>query len=174
MWECLGTCPPPRHLPMETSNLPRSTDCGSLPPAVILALPSAWQTSAVWVLESGERGVRAGGKEETNCQGYAWEDDWCQAGLSCQPVRRQECLMFSLLVMLLCIFLCQRRRAIWTAKALQRPAGHLSSPWRSQCSASAECQWFVMTWELADRQVLCKEGEKRNPFCHTAKTSMFP
>lgn len=36
--------------------------------------------------------------------------------------------MFSLLVTLLCIFLCQRCRAILTAKALQRPAGHLSSP----------------------------------------------
>lgn len=145
-----------------------------LPPCCHPCPAFSLAASAVWVLESGERGVRAGGREETNCQGYAWEDDWCQAGLSCQPVRRQECLMFSLLVMLLCIFLCQRRRAIWTAKALQRPAGHLSSPWRSQCSASAECQWFVMTWELADRQVLCKEGEKRNPFCHTAKTSMFP
>lgn len=31
--------------------------------------------SAAWVLESGEKGVRAGGREETNCQGYAWEDD---------------------------------------------------------------------------------------------------
>lgn len=60
--------------------------------------------------------------------------------------------MFSLLVALLCIFLCQRRGPIWTAKALQRPAGHLSSPWRAECSASAECQWFVMTWEPADRQ----------------------
>lgn len=34
-------------------------------------------------------------------------------------------------------------------------------PWRSQCSASAECQWFVMTWELADRQVLWKEGGRK-------------
>lgn len=145
------------------------------PPLSSSSLPSAWQPvqCGYWSLER-QRGESWRQREETNCQGYAWEDDWCQAGLSCQPVRRQECLMFSLLVMLLCIFLCQRRRAIWTAKALQRPAGHLSSPWRSQCSASAECQWFVMTWELADRQVLCKEGEKRNPFCHTEKTSMFP
>lgn len=34
-------------------------------------------------------------------------------------------------------------------------------PWRSQCSASAECQWFVMTWELADRQVLWKKGGEK-------------
>lgn len=100
--------------------------CCHLHPAIISALSLA--ASAVWVLESGEYEVRAGGREETYCQGYASEDDWCQAGLSCQPVRRQECLMFSLLVTLLCIFLCQRRWAIWTAKALQRPAGHLSSP----------------------------------------------
>lgn len=44
-------------------------------------------------------------------------------GCFCQPVRWLECLMFSLLVALLCIFLCQRRGAIWTARALQRPAG---------------------------------------------------
>lgn len=84
-------------------------------------------------------------REDTNCQGYGCEDDWWQAGLFCQPVRRQECLMFSLLVTLLCIFLCQRHWAIWTAKALQRPSGHPSSSWRPQCSASAECRWFVMT-----------------------------
>lgn len=72
--------------------------------------------------------VRPSIREETNCQGYASVDDWCQLGLFCQPVRRQECLMFSLLVALLCIFLCQRCGPIWTAKALQRPAGHLSSP----------------------------------------------
>lgn len=36
---------------------------------------SSLAASAAWVLESGEKGVRAGGREETNCQGYAWEDD---------------------------------------------------------------------------------------------------
>lgn len=77
---------------------------------------------------SDEHEVRPSIREETNCQGYASVDDWCQLGLFCQPVRRQECLMFSLLVALLCIFLCQRRGPIWSANALQRPAGHLSSP----------------------------------------------
>lgn len=79
-------------------------------------------------------------------------------GCFCQPVRWLECLMFSLLVALLCIFLCQRRWAIWTARALQRPAGHPSSSWRPQCSASAECWWFVMTREPADRQVSYKKN----------------
>lgn len=78
-------------------------------------------------------------------------------GCFCQPVRWLECLMFSLLVALLCIFLCQRRWAIWTARALQRPAGHSSSSRRPECSASAECWWFVMTWEPADRQVSYKK-----------------
>lgn len=48
-------------------------------------------------------------------------------GCFCQPVRWLECLMFSLLLALLCIFLCQCRWAIRTARALQRPAGHPSS-----------------------------------------------
>lgn len=82
-------------------------------------------------------------------------------GCFCQPVRWLECLMFSLLVALLCIFLCQRRWAIWTARALQRPAGHSSSSRRPECSASAECWWFVMTWEPADRQVSYKK--KKHP-----------
>lgn len=85
-------------------------------------------------------------------------------GCFCQPVRWLECLMFSLLVALLCIFLCQRRWAIWTARALQRPAGHPSSSWRSECSASAECWWFVMTWEPADRQVSYKKTCTHFPF----------
>lgn len=85
-------------------------------------------------------------------------------GCFCQPVRWLECLMFSLLVALLCIFLCQRRWAIWTARALQRPAGHPSSPWRPECSASAECWWFVMTWEPADRQVSYKKTWTHFPF----------
>lgn len=85
-------------------------------------------------------------------------------GCFCQPVRWLECLMFSLLVALLCIFLCQRRWAIWTARALQRPAGHPSSPWRPECSASAECWWFVMTWEPADRQVSYKKTCTHFPF----------
>lgn len=84
-------------------------------------------------------------------------------GCFCQPVRWLECLMFSLLVALLCIFLCQRRWAIWTARALQRPAGHSSSSWRPECSASAECWWFVMTREPADRQVSYK---KKTTFTH--------
>lgn len=42
-------------------------------PPLLSALSLA--ASAVWVLESGEHGVRAGGREETNCQGYASEDD---------------------------------------------------------------------------------------------------
>lgn len=83
-------------------------------------------------------------------------------GCFCQPVRWLECLMFSLLVALLCIFLCQRRWAIWTARALQRPAGHPSSSWRPECSASAECWWFVMTWEPADRQVSYKKNKKKH------------
>lgn len=83
-------------------------------------------------------------------------------GCFCQPVRWLECLMFSLLVALLCIFLCQRRWAIWTARALQRPAGHSSSSRRPECSASAECWWFVMTWEPADRQV----SYKKKPSTH--------
>lgn len=85
-------------------------------------------------------------------------------GCFCQPVRWLECLMFSLLVALLCIFLCQRRWAIWTARALQRPAGHPSSSWRPECSASAECWWFVMTWEPADRQVSYKKTCTHFPF----------
>lgn len=85
-------------------------------------------------------------------------------GCFCQPVRWLECLMFSLLVALLCIFLCQHRWAIWTARALQRPAGHPSSPWRPECSASAECWWFVMTWEPADRQVSYKKTCTHFPF----------
>lgn len=130
--------------------------------AVIFTPPSlcalSLAASAVWVLESGEHGVRAAGREETNCQGYASEDDWCQAGLSCQPVRRQECLMFSLLVTLLCIFLCQRRRAIWTAKALQRPAGHLSSPDapNAQPQLSASDLLWLESW-LTDRSSVRRE-----------------
>lgn len=85
-------------------------------------------------------------------------------GCFCQPVRWLECLMFSLLVALLCIFLCQRRWTIWTARALQRPAGHPSSSWRPECSASAECWWFVMTWEPADRQVSYKKTCTHFPF----------
>lgn len=85
-------------------------------------------------------------------------------GCFCQPVRWLECLMFSLLVALLCIFLCQRRWAIWTARALQRPAGHPSSSWCPECSASAECWWFVMTWEPADRQVSYKKTCTHFPF----------
>lgn len=83
-------------------------------------------------------------------------DDWCEAGLFLSAVRWLECLMFSLLVALLCIFPCQRRTAIWTARALQRPAGHPSSSRRPWCSAWAERRWFVMTWEPADRQVSSK------------------
>lgn len=87
-----------------------------------------------------------------------------RSGCFCQPVRWLECLMFSLLVALLCIFLCQRRSAIWTARALQKPAGHPSSSWRPECSASAECWWFVMTWEPADRQVSYKKTCTHFPF----------
>lgn len=85
-------------------------------------------------------------------------------GCFCQSVRWLECLMFSLLVALLCIFLCQRHWAIWTARALQRPAGHPSSSWRRECSASAECRWFVMTREPADRQVSYKKTCTHFPF----------
>lgn len=129
-------------------------------PAIISALSLA--ASAVWVLESGEHKVRAGGREETYCQGYAWEDDWCKAGLSCQTVRRQECLMFSLLVTLLCIFLCQRRRAIWTAKALQRPAGHLSSPDapNAQPQLSASDLLWLESW-LTDRSSVQRGRKKK-------------
>lgn len=85
-------------------------------------------------------------------------------GCFCQPVRCLECLMFSLLVALLCIFLCQRHWAIWTASALQRPAGHPSSSPRPECSASAECWWFVMTCAPADRQVSYKKTCTHFPF----------
>lgn len=105
----------------------------------------------------GKKKVTLSIREGANCQGYISTDDWCEAGFFCQPVTKQECLMFSLLVTLLCIFLCQHYGPIWTAKALQSPAGHLSSSWRCECSASAECQGFVMTWEPADRQVCCKK-----------------
>lgn len=132
--------------------------CCHLPPTIVSALSLA--ASAIWVLESGESKVRAGGREETYCQGYASEDDWCQAGLSCQPVRRQECLMFSLLVTLLCIFLCQRCRAILTAKALQRPAGHLSSPDapNAQPQLSASDLLWLESW-LTDRSCV-RRGKK--------------
>lgn len=146
--------------------------CCHLCPAIISALSLA--ASAVWVLESGEYEVRAGGREETYCQGYASEDDWCQAGLSCQPVRRQECLMFSLLVTLLCIFLCQRRRAIWTAKALQRPAGHLSSPdapnAQPQLSAS-DLLWLES--RLTDRSSV-RRGEKKESFLSLCENINVP
>lgn len=168
MFGCLGPHSLSPHIPLtQIGNLSWSTDCGPhsfLPscchfhPAILSAL--SLPASAVWVLESGERRVRARGREETNCQGYASEDDWCQAGLSCQPVRRQECLMFSLLVTLLCIFLCQRRRAIWTAKALQRPAGHLSSPDapNAQPQLSASDLLWLESW-LTDRSSV-RRGKK--------------
>lgn len=155
------------HLHIQIGNLSRSSDC--CPHSFLLSCchlhTSSLSTlsppaSAAWVLESWERRVRARGREETNCQGYSLEDDWCQAGLSCQPVRRQECLMFSLLVTLLCIFLCQRRRAIWTAKALQRPAGHLSSPDapNAQPQLSASDLLWLESW-LTDRSSV-RRGKK--------------
>lgn len=168
MFGCLGPHSLSPHIPLtQIGNLSWSTDCGPhsfllscchFHPAILSAL--SLPASAVWVLESGERRVRARGREETNCQGYASEDDWCQAGLSCQPVRRQECLMFSLLVTLLCIFLCQRRRAIWTAKALQRPAGHLSSPDapNAQPQLSASDLLWLESW-LTDRSSV-RRGKK--------------
>lgn len=139
-------------------------------PAVILTSTSypswAWQPvqSGYWSLTTHR--VRAGGIEETNCQGYASEDDWCQAGLSCRPVRRQECLMFSLLVTLLCIFLCQHHRAIWTAKALQRPAGHLSSPDapNAQPQLSASDLLWLESW-LTDRSSV-RRGKKESFLSH--------
>lgn len=47
--------------------------CCHLPPTIVSALSLA--ASAIWVLESRESKVRAGGREETYCQGYASEDD---------------------------------------------------------------------------------------------------
>lgn len=85
-------------------------------------------------------------------------------GCFCQPVRWLECLMFSLLVALLCIFLCQRCWAHLNCQSTSKASGHPSSSWRPECSASAECWWFVMTLEPADRQVSYKKTCSHFPF----------
>lgn len=131
--------------------------------SAVFSLSVIQEKKRLWKISQAKEKKKEGCKvtlsirEGANCQGYISKDDWCEAGFFCQPVTKQECLMFSLLVTLLCIFLCQHCGPIWTAKALQSPAGHLSSSWRCECSASAECQGFVMTWEPADRQVCCKK-----------------
>lgn len=94
-------------------------------------------------------------------------------GCFCQPVRWLECLMFSLLVALLCIFLCQRRWAHLNCQSTSKASGHPSSSWRPECSASAECWWFVMTLEPADRQVSYKKTCSHFPFCRAVKASLL-
>lgn len=89
-------------------------------------------------------------------------------GCFCQPVRWLECLMFSLLVALLCIFLCQRRWAIWTARALQRPAGSsvflLTPPVFSLSWVPLICYDLRASWQT--NLLLKKTKKKKKPRAH--------
>ncbi len=97
--------------------------------------------------------VRPSIREETNCQGYASVDDWCQLGLFCQPVRRQECLMFSLLVALFVYISLSALRTHLNCQSTSKACRSFIFPWHGEWFSLNWVLVIVMTWEQADRQL---------------------
>lgn len=67
----------------------------------------------------------------------------------------QEAGMFNVLIIgcaVVYISLSARRTHL-NCQSTSKACGSFIFPWRSECSTSAECWWFVMTWEPADRQL---------------------